>query len=91
MCNLITYYHTKCQCYGTPTVDGEPCIRAQTAVGCSKCWNTIDLGVQSVCSWCPKCAKEFRPGSVVELPLSPFRRFELAVVSATAIGRACRT
>jgi len=60
MCAIVTLYHALCQCYGHQTVAGEPCIRAQTASGCSKgCWDTVDLGVKTVRTRCPQCSKTF--------------------------------
>lgn len=59
MCYTTTQYHTPCQHYGTPLVHGEPCIRALTASGHRSrgCWDATDLGVESVGSLCPGCAK----------------------------------
>lgn len=59
MCYTTTQYHTACQHYGAPLVHGKPCIRALTASGHKSrgCWDATDLGVESVGSLCPGCAK----------------------------------
>lgn len=73
MCYTTTAYHTRCQHYGTPLVHGEPCIRALTATGHKSrgCWDATDLGVESVGSLCPGCAKVLLlgdPGSATPTP-----------------------
>ncbi|GAB1734501.1 hypothetical protein NU195Hw_Modified_617t1 [Hortaea werneckii] len=75
MCYTTTQYHTRCQHYGTPLVHGEPCIRALTATGHKSrgCWDATDLGVKSVGSLCPGCAKVMLvggTGSATPTPLT---------------------
>jgi len=89
MCSKSEKYHQVCQHYGKPTASGEPCIRA-TVAGTKLCWDTIDLGVESVRSLCPKCAKEslLHAAAVTREPLSRSTSFS-SDISGTSTASSC--
>ncbi|KAK3651500.1 hypothetical protein LTR56_005642 [Elasticomyces elasticus] len=63
MCNKTTNYFSGCQHY-RPIF--ELCIRA-TSAGLSKgCWDTTDLGVETLTGFCSRCTKSFLPS--LEIP-----------------------
>lgn len=64
MCYIFTPYHARCGCWGKPTFSGEPCIRATSQPGLSRgCWDTNDLGVETVDTMCAKCLRRERVDS----------------------------
>jgi len=70
MCYTATKYHLRCSHYGTPAISGERCIRAASQTGLSQgCWDTIDLGLESVGTLCHKCVKTTMLTPVPEAPL----------------------
>ena len=60
MCYTQTPYHSLCSHYGKPVISGEPCIRAVSSPGHTSrgCWDSTDLGVETVETLCAKCQKE---------------------------------
>ncbi|KAK3666073.1 hypothetical protein LTR22_003076 [Elasticomyces elasticus] len=58
MCNKTTNYFSGCQHY-RPTF--ELCIRATSAGSSKGCWDTTDLGVETLTGFCSRCTKSFLP------------------------------
>lgn len=70
MCYTATKYHLRCSHYGKTAISGERCIRAASQTGLSQgCWDTIDLGLESVDTLCPKCVNTTMLTPVPEVPL----------------------
>ncbi|KAK3686274.1 hypothetical protein LTR37_019997 [Vermiconidia calcicola] len=64
MCYIFTPYHARCGCWGKSTFSGEPCIRATSQPGLTRgCWDTNDLGVETVDTMCAKCLRRERADS----------------------------
>lgn len=64
MCYIFTPYYARCGCWGKSTFSGEPCIRATSQPGLTRgCWDTNDLGVETVETMCAKCLRRERADS----------------------------